>query len=83
MLVQVQSILIFESILLHLNLLKEKAPNVAVKKSKHLEDYMKGIVERRLETMSTLVSRGELRAEILNGMTATWHLLSPQFQHSW
>ena len=68
---------------MHLNLLKEKAPNVAVKKFKHLEDYMKGIVERHLETIPTLVSRGKSRAEILNGMRATWHLLSPQFQHSW
>lgn len=67
-----------------LNSVKAKAPNVTIKKFRDLEDYMKGIIERHVESVPPGVgSREELRAEILNGMTATWHLVSPQFQHEW
>ena len=68
------------------NLVKAKAPKVAIVKLQDLEEYMQGIIEQHLEPESvppTLGSREELRAEILNGMTATWHLVSPQFQYSW
>jgi hypothetical protein len=55
------------------------------KKFKDFEDYMKQTIERHVESMPRLAlgSREELRAEILNGMMTTWHLVSPQFQHSW
>ena len=79
-----RSYIVNENFLIHLNLIKAKASDVAVEKFKDLEDYMKGIIERHVELVPpTLGSRDELRAEILNGMTATWHLVSPQFQHSW
>jgi hypothetical protein len=54
---------------------------VAIKKFEHLEIWMKGLVEQHLDSVPLAVrSREELRAEIINGMTATWHLVSPQFQ---
>jgi hypothetical protein len=63
---------------------KAKAPNVGFKKFKDLEDYIRGLIEQHVESVPpTLGSREELRAEILSGMTATWHLVSPQFQHIW
>lgn len=42
---------------------------------------MKGLVEQHLDSVPLAMrSREELRAEIIDGMTATWHLVSPQFQ---
>jgi hypothetical protein len=47
---------------------------------KDLEEHMKGIIERQVESVPPgLGSREELKAEILDGMTATWRLVSPQF----
>jgi hypothetical protein len=78
------SYIVNESFLMHLNLVKAKAPNVAIETFKDLEDYMKGIIERHVESVPPgLGSREELRAEILSGMTTTWHLVSPQFQYRW
>ena len=45
---------------------------------------MKEIIESHVEAVPPgLGSREELRREILDGMTATWHLVSPQFQRRW
>jgi hypothetical protein len=75
------SYIVDETFLIHLNLIKAKAPNVAIKKFKDIEDFMKQIIDRRLESVPlALGSREELQAEILNGMTTTWHLVSSQFQ---
>ena len=64
--------------------IKAKAPNVTITKFQDLEDYMKGLIKQHVESVLPGVgSREELRAEILNGMTATWHLILPQFQHEW
>jgi hypothetical protein len=42
---------------------------------------MKGLVEHHLDSVPLAkMSREQLRAEIISGMTATWHLVSPQFQ---
>jgi hypothetical protein len=74
----------FESSLVDSNLLKSEAPYVPIKTFKHLEEHMKGTIERHVDSVPpALGSREQLKAEILNGMTATWHLVSPQFQHSW
>jgi hypothetical protein len=71
-----------ETFLMHL--VKAKAPNVTIKKFKDFEDYMKGLIERHVESLPpTRRPREELKAEILNGMTTTWHLVSPQFRYSW
>ena len=57
------------------NLVKANAPNVALEKYEDLENYMKGLIERHVELVPPgLGSREKLRAEIINGMTATWHL---------
>jgi hypothetical protein len=78
------SYIVNKSFLMHLNLVKAKAPNVVIETFKDLEDYMKEIIERHVESVPPgLGSREELRAEILSGMTATWHFVSPQFQHRW
>jgi hypothetical protein len=73
-----------ETFLIHLNLIKAKTPNLVIKKFKDFEDYMKQIFERHVESVPlALGSREELQGEILIGMVTTWHLVSPQFQHSW
>jgi hypothetical protein len=78
------SYIVHESFLKYMNIIKAGAPDMAFEKFKDLEDHMKGLIERHVESVpSTPGLREELRAEILNGMTATWHLVSPQFQHSW
>jgi hypothetical protein len=54
---------------------------VAIKEFKDLEIYMKGLIEQHLDSIPPVLRpREELRAEIIHGMTATWHLVSPQFQ---
>ena len=66
---------------MYLNVVKAKAPNVAIKTFKDLELCMKGQVEQHLDLVPLAKRlREELRAEIINGMTATWYLVSPQFQ---
>ena len=68
-------------IILMQNNVKAKAPDVEINNFKDLEDYMNGIVAQHVESVPpALGSREELKAEILSGMTATWHLVSPQFQ---
>lgn len=53
---------------------------VSMEKYNDLEQYMISVVERHVESVPpALGSREQLKAEILTGMTATWHLLSPQF----
>ncbi|KAF8313032.1 hypothetical protein F5887DRAFT_930200, partial [Amanita rubescens] len=60
-----------------------KTPDVAIKKFKDIEEYMKQTIERRVESVPLALGlREELQAEILNGMMTTWHLVSPQFQHN-
>jgi hypothetical protein len=54
---------------------------VAIKNFNDLEIYMKSLVEQHLDSVPPgLRPREELRAEIIQGMTTTWHLVSPQFQ---
>jgi hypothetical protein len=73
-----------ESCLIPSNLVKSKAPDVPIKDFKDLEEYLKGIIEQHVESVPpALGAREELKAEILDGMTATWHLVSCQFQHAW
>jgi hypothetical protein len=63
---------------------KSETRKVPVKKYSDLEKYMTRVIERHVESVPpALGSRNELKAEILNGMTATWILVSPQFQHNW
>ena len=77
-------ILFIESFLMYTHLVKANAPDVTIEKLEDFEDHMKGLIERHVESVPpALGSRQELRTEILNGMTATWRLVSPQFQHSW
>ena len=53
---------------------------MTINKFKDLESYMKGLVEQHLDSVPLAMrSREELRAEIIDGMTTTWHLVSPQF----
>ena len=61
-----------------------KAPNAAIEKFKDLEDHMEGMIDQYVVSVPPgLGSREELKTEILHGLTATWHLVSPQFQYSW
>jgi hypothetical protein len=54
---------------------------VPIEKFEDLEKLMKGIIDRHVELVPpALGGREELKAEILDGMKATWHLVSPQFQ---
>ena len=54
---------------------------MAINNFEDLEIYMNGLVEQHLDSVPLAMgSREELRAEIINGMTATWQLVSPQFQ---
>jgi hypothetical protein len=64
------------------DLLKWEASEVRIRKVKDLEEYMKGIIERHVESVPpALGSREELKTEIIDGMMATWGLVSPQLQH--
>ena len=54
---------------------------MAIETFENLEIFMKGLVEQHLDSVPLAKkSREQLRAEIISGMTATWHLVSPQFQ---
>ena len=68
---------------MHLNLVKVKAPSMAIEKFKDLEDCMKGMIEQHVESVPVVVSRETLSADIRDGMTATWRLVSPQFRTGW
>jgi hypothetical protein len=70
--------------LMYSHLAKLEAPEVLIDKFKDLEKFMIGIIDRHVESVPpALGSRERLKEEILNGMTATWCLVSPQFQHHW
>ena len=60
---------------------------MAIKKFQDFEDYMELKIIEYIDSVLlvplALGSRAELWAEILKGMMTTWHLVSPQFQHSW
>lgn len=79
MCVTVLPYIVNESILMHL---KAKAPNVAIEKFEDLENCLKGMIEQHVESVPPVGSREKLSADILSGMTATWHLVSPQFHSS-
>jgi hypothetical protein len=68
------------SVLIHSNIVKANTPGVAIGTFKALDGYMKGMVEQHVEHVP--LARDALRAEILDGMTTTWQLMSPQFQHT-
>ena len=63
------------------NLAKFKAPNLLLENFSHVEEYMKGLIERRVQMVPVSPgSREEYKAEILNGMTDTWRLVLAQSQ---
>jgi hypothetical protein len=71
---------VFES----LNFVKLTAPYIPIENFEDFETNMKGMIERHLESVPpALGSREELKAAILDGMTGTWRLVSPQFKHNW
>lgn len=64
--------------------IQSRISNVPIETYTELEQYMIAIIEHHVELVPpALGPREQLKAEILNGMTATWHHVSPQFQRNW